>query len=396
MQGSGGTFDAVVIGGGLNGLAALFHLHRLGAERLALVEQFRLGHDRGSSHGHTRVMRSTYPDQRYVGLMAAARAEEWPRIETQIGRPLLHPMDGCFFGAPDTEFERYLEAVAGPEVERLDPKEARTRFPQFRFDNVRDVLYDHSSALIDAANTLDALAVLARRTGAEILEETRVTALRTTGHPIQVVTEGRTLEAERVVVAAGPWAGRLLPFLAPRLKVIRQTVAYFELDGPREECLPERFPIWAWIGPGDSDAAGAGFHYGLPEFGRPGVKVARHVTAGRSDDPDEVPGEDDDAGVAELRTFAEGLFARPIKDVVGTERCLYTCTPTEDFVMDRHPDDARITIGAGFSGHGFKFGPLTGRILAELCLNGSTTVEAFERERTWFRAKTPPDGNRSD
>ena len=124
--------------------------------------------------------------------------------------------------------------------------------------------------------------------------------------------------------------------------------------------------------------------YGLPEFGCEGIKLARHITHDVNDDPDAVPTETPQAAIDDLHTFLTEQFVPEVERFVSWETCLYTNTKTEDFILDHHPDNKNIVIGAGFSGHGFKFGPLTGRILSELVLNGKTSLPEFENARHLF------------
>ena len=358
--------DILVVGAGINGLSTAWALLRRGV-RVGLVEQFHVGHDRGSSHGASRITRSAYADPVYVRLMQVAHGEAWPRLEAEAGQVLVHKRDGCFFGPRTGKvWSGYADTVAtgGVDVERIDVAEARRRFPAFVFDGDWGVLHDRTAGLVAAADTIAALARLVSAR-AQVWEETQVHAVDAAGAE---TSRGR-IDAERVIVTAGSWTGRLLPRLAPALSPIRQTVAYLDLEGDHTT-----MPVWACLFDDPND-----FYYGLPPFGRPGVKVARHRTSGRRDDPDEVAGEGD---VADVRAFVAEHFAAPVRGVLATERCLYTCTDDEGFVLDVVEG---ITIGAGFSGHGFKFGPLTGQLLAELALDGRTTVPAFEEARARFR-----------
>ena len=375
------AFDVLVIGGGLNGLASLYHLLRLGARNLGLVERFRLGHGRGSSHGHARITRSTYVSPLYVRLMRVLHAEEWPRLERDAGERLVHPCPGCFFGPPGETIRTYAAAVREAEahVDWLSPAEGRKRFPQFRFEDAEGVLLDHTAGVIAAARTLSALEGICRRGGVQVVEETPVLGIDPSRHPIEVATPRGVLQAERLVVTPGAWAGSLLPFLRPRLKIARQTVAYLLPEGRAEDYLIERFPVWVYLADGENNT-----FYGMPEFGREGVKVARHLCHGFDDDPEAEPAEAEPARIEELRAFWGRQFTAPLRGLAGTESCLYTNTETEDFLIGLHPDDPRIAIGAGFSGHGFKFGPLTGRVLAEFVLNGKTTIPEFEQARAAF------------
>ena len=161
----GETFGALVIGGGINGFSALYHLQRLGAERLGLIEQFSIGHDRGSSHGAARITRSAYGEPEYVRLMQWVHAEEWPRLEKDAGRQLRYPNPGLFIGPPCEYFNKYIQAVQqeGVDVEAVTPAEARSLYPQFTFENVETALLDRTAAIVSAQETMESLASLARR-----------------------------------------------------------------------------------------------------------------------------------------------------------------------------------------------------------------------------------------
>ena len=375
------THDVLVVGGGLNGLAAAWQLARLGAGRIAVLERFRPGHVFGSSHGAARVIRTTYPSAVYANLMRVANAEEWPRLEQAAGEPLIHRHGGIFFGPAGGLYDGYAEAMAvfPEEVDRLSPSEAASRYPGFRFEDPAGVLWDRTAGVIAAARTLRALDRLCRSAGVEILEETRVTGIAPGPGAVRVATDRGTQRAERVIVTAGPWTATLVPELSRRLTVKRQHVGYYRLGMGRSDVSPERFPIWAYLGREEDD-----FYYGLPEFERVGVKAARHVTSGGAGDDPDADREPSEPVLQDLDAFVRRLFTASVEERIAAETCLYTNAPNEDFILDRHPSDPRIVIGAGFSGHGFKFGPLTGRILAELSLHGRTTVEPFESNRRVF------------
>ena len=375
------VFDALVIGGGINGLSALHHLGRLGARRVGLVEPFSLGHDRGSSHGAARVTRSAYAAPEYVRLMRRAHREEWPLLEKDAGRRLVHPNPGIFTGPPCARFDRYLRAVEeeGVDAEVLTPAEARERYPQFSFANVERVLLDRTAGVVAAEEAMASLAALARERGARVHENTLVRAIDPTAAPVKVETSRGALRADRLIVAAGAWARDLLPFLKSRLTVARQTVGYFAPSGDREDYRPGRFPVWVYMEEDENH-----LFYGMPEFGRPGVKVGRHLRVGVDDDPDDAPEAVEEEKIEDLRRFMAGFFARPEWTLAGAEHCLYTNAPNEDFIIDLHPENPRIAFGAGFSGHGFKFGPLTGRLLAELAWEGKISIPEADLARRLF------------
>ncbi len=381
---NGDIFDALVIGGGINGLSALYHLKRLGAERVGLVERFSIGHDRGSSHGPARVTRSAYVAPEYVRLMQWVHAEEWPRLEKDIGKKLVHRNPGIYTGPPSERFDRYIRAVRqeGVDAGVISAGEARGLFPQFTFENAESVLLDKTGGFVAAKEAVDALAGLARENGVIIHEDTIVHGIDPATDPVRVETSAGTLQAERLIVAAGAWARDLLPFLKPKLTISRQTVGYFTPAHEPEAYRPGRFPVWVYMEQEEND-----LFYGMPDIGHTGVKVARHMRIGVDDDPDNPPDSIDQDKIEDVRRFMATFFTASGWTLANAEHCLYTNAPNEDFIIDLHPENPRIAFGAGFSGHGFKFAPLTGRLLAELAWGGEISIPDAELARGLFSLK---------
>jgi len=379
------TYDALVIGAGIAGLSTLWRLQKLGLKRVGLVEQFSLGHDRGSSHGTSRVTRSAYVDAHYVRLMQRAHRESWPELEAESGRRLIHRCDGAIFGPPEGNYAKYVAALdvvrreVEVDVEELSPQQARERFPLHTFPDASGVLHDRTAGLVAADDSTAALARLARKGGADILENTAVLAIEPGSSPIRVQTSTGPIFTHRLVVTAGPWVGKLFPDLAPKVVCVLQTVGFFELDAPPQHVQLGSFPVWYHLGAGEN-----GEVYGLPEYGRKGIKAARYRIVG-ADDPD-APLPDPAADLADIRQFI-GRHIRPeITALAGHEFCRFSATVDEHFRLEHHADNARIVIGSGFSGHGFKFGPLLGRILAEMVTEGSTSIPEFESARHLFHS----------
>lgn len=378
-------YEAVVIGAGIVGRCALYHLQRAGVSRVAMLERFDAEHGRGSSHSHSRITRSAYVNADYVRLMQVAHGQEWPRLAADAGEQLVYPTRGCFFGPAESKFEDYAESVdkVGVDCDVLDLAEARREFPMFRFPTAIGAVFDRTAGVIAAARTMSALWRLAGEAGADMMTGTRVLNLQPGVDGVLVAAQRgeQTVEiqADRVIICPGPWATELLPFLQSRVQVARQTVGYFQLAGSAQDFEVGSWPVWGNLGAPRDEV-----FYGLPAFGRPGIKIARHVTSGATDDPDETPSEVAAAEVEPLREFLAREFVPPIETHLHAEHCHYTNTATEDYIVDLHPDSPRIAVGAGMSGHGFKLAPVCGRALAELVLHGQSSMPEFEAMRSTF------------
>lgn len=377
-------YAVLVVGGGVMGLATLEALTRRTRAPVGLLEQHTLGHTRGSSHGAARIARSAYADAAYARLMGRAYAEEWPRLAADAGETLLHPSPGCFFGA-GAPIDAYRDAVRAAGlghdvVEELSVADARRRYPSMRFPGAAYVLDDHTCHVVAADRTTAALARLARQRGAAIHEGRPLVDLDLGGRGVRVVSGDLEIDCDVVVLTAGPWIRQLVPRLARPLTTLRQTVAFFRPAGDADVFRLGRFPLWCEVADEDEP-----MHYALPELDAGLLKIARHRLTGPADDPDAdaVP---DPAEIEHLRAVASRVMTVEIGAAERADTCLYTCTPTEDFVLGSLPGERRIVIGAGFSGHGFKFAPLVGRVLAELALDGRSSVAEFEAERERFAA----------
>jgi sarcosine oxidase len=350
--------EAAVIGAGVMGSATALALARRGVETV-LLERFEVGHARGSSHGPTRIFRCVYPEPDYVRLAQRA-LPVWRRLEDDAGEPLLLPA-GCVVLGPEAERCADALATCGAAFGWLTPAEAGSRFPGIAFDDADRVLLQPEAGVCLADRTVAAQVRLARDRGADVRERVEATAVHPSERGAVIGTTAGELEAAVVVVTAGSWApGMLGPVIEgtkaarPDLRPTVQTVAYFE---PTEPAMAQTMPTFIdWTG--DSIAG-----YAVPSSGiAPGVKLGDH-TAGQPVGPDDGPFEPDPARLEALRAFARKRFPGLDPEPVAVETCLYTLTPDEDFVLDRV---GPIVIGAGFSGHGFKFGPLIGELLADL------------------------------
>jgi sarcosine oxidase len=313
--------------------------------------------------------------------MRHVREEEWPRLERAAGTALIQPLDVVFYGHDRALLAGYAAAVqaAGVAVDRLSVGEARQRFPALKFGDDAEVLHDRTGGTIAADETIRALHRLVVGGGAAVLDDTRVRAIDRAGDAIRIDSDRGVLETERVVVAAGAWLPELVPAVRASLTVVPQTVAYVRLGVPARTV-----PSWIHFG-GVSD----GITYGLAEVGRDALKVGLHVTHGPGADPDEV-GAPTAAALEALRARLARILAVPVRELLGGEPCLYTMTATEDFLIDTWPGDGRLVFVSACSGHGFKFAPLTGRIAAELLLDGKADLPGGLDAAALFGQPRPP------
>ena len=361
-------YDTIIIGAGGMGSATAYHLAKSGADVLVL-EQFQRGHTYGSSHGETRIIRFFYDKPFYTELMKTAYAE-WRDLESVSGKSLLFITGSVGIGAKGNPYGRATRQsldAAGVESEWWDAAQLAERFPQFRLTGNMEILYQKDTGFLRAAECVSTYLRLAEQHGAEIREETRVTSIDWQTDVPTVQTEDSQFCGRKVIVTAGAWAGTLLAELDLPLTVTKQQVCYYQ---PTDIKLyqPDRFPVFTEVTP-DGE-----FIYAVPAFGAydkgGGLKIARH---GRGqiispDTPERIPDAD---YIAHIDAYVQERLPE-LGKATHAEVCLYTETPDEDFIIDAHSHCPDLLIAAGFSGHGFKFCALVGRIMSELVRNGKT------------------------
>lgn len=366
--------DVIVLGLGGMGSAAACHLARRGRRVLGL-ERFTAPHDRGASHGRTRVIRqSYYEDPAYVPLLLRAY-ELWRELERETGADLLRETGGLMLGDPGSAVvtgSLRSARLHGLAHEELTAADIRRRFPAFRPPAGTVALYERAAGFVRPEAAVQAHLDRAAALGAALRFEEPALAWEETADGVRVRTARATYEAERLVVCPGPWAPSLLADLGVPLEVERQVLYWFEPEGGVEPFLPGRFPIFIWETP---DGASP---YGFPAIDGPtgGVKVAfyRAPEAERCD-PDAVdravrPGE-----AARMRAAIAPLLPALRGPLLRGVTCLYTNTPDKHFVIAPHPRSPRVTVACGFSGHGFKFCSVVGEILAQLVVDGRSGFE---------------------
>jgi sarcosine oxidase len=348
------------------GSAALYHLARRGVRVLGL-ERFDVPHEQGSSHGVTRIIRLAYYEHpAYVPLLRRAYAL-WRELEEAAGERLLHITGSVDAGPPGGavfEGSRRSCEVHGLPHEVLTGAQLTRRFPGYRLPpEIMAVLQPEGGFLLPE-RCIVAHVRAAQALGAEVHARERVLSWEPRAGGVRVRTDRGTYEAGRLVVAAGAWAGALVPALAGLAVPERQVLAWFQPRRP-ERFAPERFPVF-------NLQLAEGRYYGLPVFGVPGFKVGRYHHLGERVDPERVDREPHPADEAVLRAFAARYFPDGAGPTMALKVCLFTNTPDEHFVLDLHPEHPQVVLASPCSGHGFKFCSVVGEILADLAQQGTT------------------------
>jgi monomeric sarcosine oxidase len=360
--------DVAIIGAGVMGAAAACEAARRGA-RVTLIDQARLPNPRGASIDHSKIFRFAYPEPHYASLAMEALAG-WRALEAETGTRLLTPAGLLMMGKARSRVEGEIAATLralGLEAEIMTSAETAARFPQFNPAAFAHAVLDPSGAITDAERAVRTLIALARERGVTVSQSVRVTGVeQAPGAKVSIITEaGGRLECRRALIASGPWTRRLLPALADRLVTTRQEVVYFEPRANHAAFAAGRFPIFI-----DFDS---GF-YGFPIHPENSVKMGNHHkgAAVEMDEEPVVGGQ----FIARCREFfAEFIPALADADVRESRVCVYNNTPDDDFIIDWHGGVENVLLVTGFSGHGFKFGPVIGRISADLLLAGQTSYD---------------------
>jgi sarcosine oxidase len=361
-------WDAVVVGLGALGSAAAWALARAGVSVLGL-EQFELGHARGASHDHARIIRRSYHTSGYVRLAGLAY-RAWAQLEAAAGERLLLRTGGLdLFPAgaaiPPGPYRASLEACGVP-YQWLDAAEVMRRWPAFRLDADVHGLWQADGGIVPAARGTELMRRLAARHGATLLANTPVTAVRDRGGSVEVTTPECTFRAGRLLLCADAWTGDLLGQLDAELPLVvtQEQFSYFRPADP-DAFAVGRFPVWIWM----DDPS----FYGFPTWPDGALKAAQDVgghpvtatTRGFAPDP---------AASERLAGFLRAHLPAATGAHDHTATCLYTLTPDRDLVLGPLPGHDRVLLALG-AAHGFKFAPLLGRVLADLALHGDTEVD---------------------
>ncbi|MEZ4608441.1 MAG: N-methyl-L-tryptophan oxidase [Deinococcales bacterium] len=351
------TFDIAVIGAGLVGASTAYSLAKAG-KHVVLFEQFNFLHERGSSHGASRIFRYTYEDVRYIDMCLAAY-KAWQLLEQETDDRLLFPAGDVDIG--DAKTEGFLAEIAQNLAARaldyryLSLDETRKRFPAFKLHEGHIILYQKDAAVLAASRAINSLLQVSARQGAVLKEQERILNVSFVEDAVELKSTKGEYRVKKLILAAGAWTGKILNELAISLKPEKQQSLFVRIPQAKGYQLGE-MPIFFERSFGI---------YGFPSFERPfAIKVGDHYDA-PSIDPDNRSFElDRDIADKTLQHLQQLLHIE--NHVLDGLTCIYTQSPDQHFILDRHPKHPQMVIAAGFSGHGFKFGPVLGDILMAL------------------------------
>jgi monomeric sarcosine oxidase len=380
------TYSHIVIGAGALGSAAAYALARAGGERVLVVEQYDLGHTRGASEDHSRIIRHSYHSPSYTALTQAAY-DDWAELEDETGLQLVvrtGGLDLAVSGTPGArELEDYrasLEPFAIP-YETVSAAEIRRRWPQWQIGDDVVGLYQEDGGILDVRRAAAAHRARARALGVDFRTGTVVRKVTSDAGHVSVTTDDEVFGAEHVVLCAASWLPELLGGLGLswRITLSQEQVSYFATPHLRD-FAPDRFPMWIWHG--------ERVFYGFPVYGEVAVKAAQDMS-GRFVTQQTRSFEPDPRETEVVAEFLHARLPRALGPELVSKTCVYDMPPDREFVLDLVPGHPRICVAVG-AGHAAKFAGLIGRILAELATTGASTypIDAFSACRP---ALTDPD-----
>ncbi|GAB1420237.1 N-methyl-L-tryptophan oxidase [Anaerolineales bacterium] len=362
-------YDAIVIGIGAMGSASLYHLAKRGLKVLG-IEQFQIGHEKGSSHGLTRIIRLAYFEHpSYVPLLHRSY-ELWKILEQEKGEKFLYITGGLDAGTENSEiFQGSLRSCQEHHLahEILNSREIQSRYPAFNLPDDMYAVYQPQAGFLLPEKGIQAHAELAQSLGATLHTGERVIHWEVNNDLVKVITDwDQVYEAAQLVICNGAWVSKLIPELQDITVPERQVLIWQETQAP-ELFTPQNFPIWII-------EAEEGLYYGFPEFNpsgqTPGMKYGRFRHLNEIVDPDTINRVANAQDEKVLRAFAEKYLPLGAGKTLDMKVCMFTNTPNQHFILDKHPDLPQISIAAGFSGHGYKMASVIGEIMADFVQYG--------------------------
>jgi len=379
-------YDAIVVGLGAMGSAATFQLAKRGADVLG-IDQYRPPHEHGSTHGDTRATRVANFEGAELVAMVRRAHEIYREIEAESGARLFDQRGSLIFGTPggtgyhnvEDPFKSTITAAQQHDVwhELLTPDEVHERWPVFGFQGNETAYFEPEGGVLFPERCVEAQLELAERHGARLATQEVVQSFASHKNSVSVTTtdaktnQERTYEADKLVVAAGPWVKKILPEYERHFRLERQILYWFDL----EDKSPENYELYNQI-PRGGWAYGDGAYF-FPALDGPdgGVKLACEVGT-EVDSPEAV---DREVSKAEINRMYENNVKDRLPGLsnerVRTATCLYTMTPDGKFIIDRHPDKENVVVLSPCNGNGFKHSAAIGEVAAQLALDGRSDLD---------------------
>jgi sarcosine oxidase len=378
-------FEYIVIGLGGIGSAAAYWLSRKAGTEVLGLEQFELGHVRGESQDHSRIIRLSYHKPEYVKLAKQAYAA-WKTVEEESKQEIVIRTGGLDLWPPNARIPMsdYTGSLSACDVpfEILDQSEIQKRYPQFHLPEGTQGLFQLEGGIAAAASANFAHQKLARFNGALLKEHSSVISIREIGGEYEVAVREGSYRCRKLILTGGPWSNELLKQfdIELPLTITQEQVVYF-VPNNLAEFSPEKFPVWIWM---DEPS-----FYGFPVFGEQAIKAGQDV-GGKEVTANTRTFEPDADAFKRLQTFMNNVLPG-INNVLYTKTCLYTLTPDRDFVIDAVQgggSNCFIAIGAG---HAFKFASIIGKILSEFAVYGAADADLslFKLDRPILKEKNP-------
>ncbi|GGN20459.1 N-methyl-L-tryptophan oxidase [Halarchaeum nitratireducens] len=373
-------YDAIVVGVGGMGSASAYHLAERGLDVLGL-ERYDVPHTKGSSHGITRIIRRAYYEHpSYVPLVERAY-DLWDELAAETGRDVIHRTGSIDAGPADDQVfagsKRSCEEHDIPH-EVLSGAAVNERFPGYDLPEDYRAVYQADGGFVVPEQAIVGHTEAAQARGAEIRARERVEDwAETNDGGVRVRTDRGVYVADSLVLAAGAWTHTLADALDGLAVPERQALAWFQPDGDAlDDYRPESFPVWNLSVP-------EGRFYGFPIHDVPGFKLGKYHHREETVDPDDFDREPNRADEAVLRDVTEKYFPSAAGPTMRLSTCMFTNSPDEHFILDTLPDHPQVAVGAGFSGHGFKFASAIGEVLADLAVDGESDhdIDMFSLDR---------------
>lgn len=366
--------DLIVIGFGGVGSATLYHAAKKGWSVLG-IDQFGPSHNKGSSHGQTRIIRKAYFEHPNYVPLAEESFERWDELNNRHRtRPDIKPLferSGILqVGRPESEVIQGVLASAAKhdlKVEQFTPDQIHQRLPLLNISADHIGLFEPEAGFLRVEHCVAAHLAQAKKRGAELLSDCRVTAWSATDQHVKVETHNGTFHADRLAICAGAWSASFLSEIGIELKVVAKQQNWFQIDRVEQKYVND-FPT-VFIEEDDGEQ-----FYCLPELDSHGMKVCRHTGGKAVTAADQLDRELDEKDIELNEAFMVRRFHHSKRRLVHHSMCMYTMSPDGHFILDTHPDHPNVAFAAGLSGHGFKFSPVLGHRLVEF-LDGNRDEE---------------------